>query len=123
MKDTGIVESLSKENEAFARLQEEYIRQRDADKVSMDKALAEMYKICVRLAHRYIAGYRRSKTIYLDLKEKSHDAAMYCIEQYLSKADFRIEKIGVYIRFGCRKVLFQDKERETREVEYEKVFM
>jgi hypothetical protein len=75
-----------------------------------------MYRLCVEIATNYITKYARKRGLRLDIPELSHDSAIYAIEQYLKKPEFRIKSISAYMYLGCIKNLFRDKERDQREV-------
>jgi hypothetical protein len=100
-------------NEQFTELQAEYLKTRD------ERHLSRMYCLCVDLASNYITKYARERGLYLDIGELSHDSAIFVIDQYLRKPEFKIDRISAYIHFGCVKVLYQGKERDRREVSYE----
>jgi hypothetical protein len=79
-----------------------------------------MYTIAREAAHNYINSYCRKKGIQLHgREEKSHDSAMFVIEQHLKKPHFKIKRISAYIHFGVIKTLFRDKDLETRESSYD----
>jgi hypothetical protein len=103
-------------NERYEELQNMYLETRDK------KILSEMYLIALEAAENYIRKYCRGKHLNLDFKEKIHDAAMYCIEPYLRKPDFRIKKLSLYIYFGVIKNLFKDKDHDMNETSYETYF-
>jgi hypothetical protein len=104
-------------NEIYDELQQEYLINRD------NKILGKMYEIAKAAAFNYIKKYCQSHGLFhLDISEKSHDAALFVIEQYLKKTEFRVEKISAYIHFGTRKALFKDKDIEQREISYEQYF-
>jgi hypothetical protein len=98
-------------NDRYSVLQEKYLKTRNG------ALLERMYGIAGEAARNYLRKYCRRKGIRLNnLTEKAHDAALFVIEQYLRKPAFKVIKISAYIHFGVLKVLFKDKERETREV-------
>jgi hypothetical protein len=103
------------DNEKYEKIQEEYLKDRN------NKSLTELYFICVKLAKKYLLKYCRKKGISLNIEEKSHDSAMFVIEQYLKKPLFKVERISAYIFFGIIKNLYKDKNREMNEVSYEKM--
>jgi hypothetical protein len=80
-----------------------------------------MYRLCVEIATNYITKYARKRGLRLDIPELSHDSAIYAIEQYLKKPEFRINRISAYMYLGCIKNLFRDKDRDQREVSYEEM--
>jgi hypothetical protein len=103
-------------NEAYDALQKEYLKNRDG------KTLGKMYRIAEEASYNYLRKYCRKKGIWLlNIKEMSHDASVYIIDQYLRKTDFRILKLSAYIHFGVRKTLFNDKDAEMREISYENI--
>jgi hypothetical protein len=103
-------------NEQYEKLQTEYFINRD------NRILGKMYEIAKEAAANYIRKYCQSHGLHnLNGKEKSHDAALFVIEQYLKKNDFRVNKISAYIHFGVKKALFRDKEIEQRELSYEAI--
>jgi hypothetical protein len=103
-------------NEQYEALQKEYLETRD------NKVLGEMYLIAKEAAANYIKKYCRSKGLYnLDIEEKSHDAALFVIEQYLIKSKFKVEKLSAYIHFGVIKVLFKNKNIEISEISYDEL--
>jgi hypothetical protein len=97
-------------NESYDSLQTEYLKTRDG------RTLGRMYEIAKEAAFNYLRKYCRSHGVSLDIEELSHDAAMFVIEQYLRKPEWKVLRISAYIHFGVIKVLYRDKERETREV-------
>jgi hypothetical protein len=101
-------------NEQYEKLQQEYLKNRD------NNILGEMYRIAKRAALNYLRKYCQSHgLIHLEIEEKSHDAALFVIEQYLKKQNFKVEKISAYIYFGVKKALFTNSDREQREISYE----
>jgi hypothetical protein len=103
-------------NELYEKLQTEYFETRDS------KILGQMYSVAKDIAYNYIKKYCNQRGLHhLDIEEKSHDAALFVIEQYLRKPQFRVERISAYIYFGTRKALFKDKDRETLERSYEEI--
>jgi hypothetical protein len=100
-------------NETFKRLQEDYVTTRD------NKTLGKMYQVAVEVSANYIRKYQNSRGLRLDVDTLSHDAAIYIVEQYLRKPEFRVDRLSAYAHFGCLKVLFADSKRERREVSYE----
>jgi hypothetical protein len=82
-----------------------------------------MYKLCVDIASNYIGKYERERGLQLDIPELSHDSALYAIEQYLKKPEFKIKRISAYMYFGCIKILYRDKDREQREVSYDEFLL
>jgi hypothetical protein len=97
-------------NETYEELQTEYLRTRD------NKTLGEMYEVAKEAAFNYLKKYCNGHGIRLDIEELSHDAAIFVIEQYLRKPEWKVTRISAYIHFGVIKVLFRDKKRETTEV-------
>jgi hypothetical protein len=93
-------------NEIYEELQKIYLETRDK------KVLSEMYLVALEAARNYIVKYKRGKNLALDVRVLSHDAAMYCIEKYLYKDNFRIDKISSYVWFGVLKNLFKDKDHD-----------
>jgi hypothetical protein len=101
-------------NEIYEKLQQEYLNNRD------NRILGQMYCVAKEVAYNYIKKYCQSHGLYnFDIKEKSHDASLFVIEQYLRKSEFKVDKISAYINFGVKKALFRDKEIEQRESSYE----
>jgi hypothetical protein len=107
-------------NVEFAELEEAYIQMR---RILPDKAriiLGKMYDLCVDCAKNYIRKIQERKgLLFLDLSIASHDAAMFIIEQYLSKEAFRVQKVSSYLYFGVIKTLFGNAKKERMEVSYE----
>jgi hypothetical protein len=103
------------DNERYEEIQDKYLKDRN------DKSLTELYYICVRLAKKYLNKYCRKKGISLNIEKKSHDAAIFVIEKYLRKPDFKVNRISAYIYFGVLKALFKDKHIEQREVSFEEM--
>jgi hypothetical protein len=104
-------------NEIYDKLQTEYFKNRDS------KILGKMYEIAKAAAFNYIKKYCQSHGLFnLDINELSHDSALFVIEQYLKKPEFKVEKISAYIYFGVKKVLFKDKDIEQNEISYEQYF-
>jgi hypothetical protein len=103
-------------NKRYDALQEAYIETRDSG------LLEQMYGIARKAAHNYINAYCRKRGLQThSLLEKSHDSAMYVIEQYLRKPHFSVKRISAYIHFGVLKTLFRDKDVETRETSYDQL--
>jgi hypothetical protein len=111
-------------NEQFSLLQTEYILTRDEEKnqVKASRILGKMYELIVRISKNYIVKYARDRGLKLDLEELSHVSALYIIEQYLKKPEFRVNKLSAYIYFGCIKALTKDKDIDQNEVSYEELF-
>jgi hypothetical protein len=103
------------DNEKYEIIQNEYLINRD------NKSLTELYFICVKLAKKYLNKYCRKKGITLNTEEKSHDSAMFVIEQYLKKPHFKVDRISAYLYFGVIKSLYKDKHIEMNEVSYEEI--
>jgi hypothetical protein len=104
-------------NEIYEKLQQEYLNSRD------NKVLGQMYCVAKEAAKNYIKKYCQSHGLFnLDINELSHDSALFVIEQYLRKPEFKVLKISAYIHFGVKKVLFKDKDIEMRELSYEQYF-
>jgi hypothetical protein len=81
-----------------------------------------MYLIAKEAAGNYIKKYCNQRGLHhLDIDEKSHEAALFVIEQYLRKPDFKVDRISAYVYFGVTKSLFKDKDREQNEVSYEEM--
>jgi hypothetical protein len=104
-------------NIQFAELQEEYLKTRDPE------CLGKMYPLCVEVASNYIRKYARTRGLQLDIPELSHDSAIYAIEQYLKKPDFKINYIATYMRFGALKSMFRDKEHDQWEVSFDDLLL
>jgi hypothetical protein len=104
-------------NEIYNELQNNYLETRD------NRILGKMYCVAKNVAFNYIKKYCQSHGLLnLDIKEKSHDAALFVIEQYLRKPEFKVEKISAYIHFGTRKALFKNKDVEMMEgISYEEL--
>jgi hypothetical protein len=101
-------------NEQYEKLQQEYLKNRD------NNILGEMYGIAKQAAFNYLRKYCQSHGLtHLEIEEKSHDASLYIIEQYLRKPEFRVTKLSAYIYFGVKKALFTNSDTEQREVSYE----
>jgi ribosomal protein S1 len=100
-------------NEIYNNLQEEYLKNRD------NKILSKMYEIATQISFNYIKKYCQKKGISLNIKELSHDSALFVIEQYLIKSDFKVKKISAYAYFGVIKNLFKNKDSEMNEISYE----
>jgi hypothetical protein len=104
-------------NEIYEELQNKYLETRD------NKILGQMYCVAKEAATNYIRKYCKQRGLFnLDINELSHDAALFVIEQYLKKQNFKVGKISAYIYFGVKKVLFKDKDIEMRELSYEQYF-
>jgi hypothetical protein len=108
-------------NDEYVKQQDLYFENKD-NKILSDKALSKMYLIAKEAAYNYIKKYCNQRGLHhLDMEEKSHEAAIFVIEQYLKKPEFKVEKISAYVYFGVRKVLFKNKEIEQMEVSYEEM--
>jgi hypothetical protein len=104
-------------NEQYEKLQQEYLINRD------NRILGKMYEIAKAAAYNYIKKYCQSHGLHnLNERELSHDSALFVIEQYLRKPEFKVEKISAYIHFGTRKALFTNKDVEQHEISYEQYF-
>jgi hypothetical protein len=105
-------------NYRFTLLEKEYFALRDKnDPVMANRKLGEMYLLCVEITTNYIKNYCRKYNIILsDLEFKSHDAATYCIIQYLKHPEFKIEKISSYAYFGFQRAMFSDSRKEMQEL-------
>jgi hypothetical protein len=103
------------DNEKYEEIQNEYLKDRN------DKSLIKLYNLCVKLAKKYLLKYCRKKGIMLNIEEKAHDSAIFVIEQYLKKPDFKVNRISAYIFFGVVKTLYKDKHIEMNEVSYEEL--
>jgi hypothetical protein len=105
-------------NEEYSKQQDLYIKNKN-DKSLSNRALGKMYEIAKNAAYNYIRKYCQQRGLHhLDIEEKSHDAALFVIEQYLKKPEFKVEKISAYIYFGVSKALFKNKDIEQMEVSY-----
>jgi hypothetical protein len=101
-------------NEIYEELQNKYMETKD------NKILGQMYSVAKNCAYNYIKKYYQSHGLYnFDISEKSHDAALFVIEQYLKKPEFKIDKISAYVYFGVQKSLFKNKDIEMNEVSYD----
>jgi hypothetical protein len=101
-------------NARYNDLQNEYLKKRDS------RILTKMYETAKEVSYNYLRKYCQRKGIRLrNLAELSHDSAMFVIDQYLRKPDFKILRISAYIHFGVIKTLFRNKDTETSEVSYE----
>jgi hypothetical protein len=108
-------------NDEYAKQQDLYFENRD-NKILSDKALSKMYEIAKQCSYNYLKKYCNQRGLHhLDIDEKSHDAALFVIEQYLKKPEFKVNKISAYIHFGVCKVLFHNKDYEMREISYEEM--
>jgi hypothetical protein len=114
----GRIKKEDSHNYRFSVLEKEYFELRERNnKVGSDKKLGEMYLLCVEVATNYIKNYCRKCNINLsDLKSKSHDAATYCIMQYLKHPQFKIKKISSYAYFGFQRAIFGDSKQEMHEI-------
>jgi hypothetical protein len=103
-------------NEIYGELQNKYLETRD------NKVLGQMYCVAKNCAYNYIKKYCQSHGLYnIDISEKSHDAALFVIEQYLKKSEFKVDRISAYIHFGVQKSLFKNKDTEINEVSYDEM--
>jgi hypothetical protein len=103
-------------NEIYESLQNNYLETRD------NRILGKMYEIAKEAAANYIRKYSRQRGLFnLDIEEKSHDSALFVIEQYLRKPDFKVDRISAYIHFGTRKALFKNKDIEMNELSYDEI--
>jgi hypothetical protein len=101
-------------NKIYEALQEKYLKTRNPE------ILANMYDVARTVSFNYIKKYCERKGIRLnDIYEKSHDAALFVIEQHLKKPDFKVKRISAYVYFGSIKVLFSGKDAEIKETSYE----
>jgi hypothetical protein len=102
-------------NDLYDELQGEYLKGRD------NKILEKMYKIARQISFNYINKYCKKKGIILNIEELSHDSALFVIEQYLRKSEFKVKKISAYAWFGVIKNLFKNKKIEMTEISYEEL--
>jgi hypothetical protein len=108
-------------NDEYSKQQDLYIQNKD-NKMMADRALGKMYEITKEAAYNYIKKYCQQRGLYhLDIDEKSHEAAIFVIEQYLKKPEFKVEKISAYVYFGIQKALFKNKDIEMNEVSYDEL--
>jgi hypothetical protein len=114
----GRIKKEDTHNYRFELLEEEYFEYRDKhDTVKADKKLGEMYLICIEIATNYIKNYCKKYNVTLsDIELKAHDAATYCIMQYLKRPEFKIEKISSYAYFGFQRSMFANSKQEMQEV-------
>jgi hypothetical protein len=103
----------NKHNDAYNALQENYLKTRD------NKLLEKMYETAREVAGSYIKRYCKRKGIWLDIDEKSHDAATFVIDKYLKHPGFKVIQISVYAYYGVKKTLFGNKDTEMKETSYE----
>jgi hypothetical protein len=102
-------------NDSYNELQKEYLKERD------NKILGKMYEIAKQVSFNYINKYCKKKGIILNIEELSHDSALFVIEQYLRKPEFKVKKISAYAYFGTIKSLFKNKKIEMTEISYEEL--
>jgi hypothetical protein len=103
-------------NEIYDELQNRYFETRNS------KVLGQMYCVAKEAGANYIRKYCKQRGLFnLDINELSHEAALFVIEQYLKKPEFKVEKISAYIHFGTKKALFKNKDVEMNELSYEEL--
>jgi hypothetical protein len=108
-------------NEEYSKQQDLYIENKD-NKVIADRALGKMYLIAKQISYNYIKKYCTQRGLNnFDIPEKAHDAALFVIEQYLKKPEFKVDRISAYIHFGVQKSLFKNKDIEMNEVSYDEM--
>jgi hypothetical protein len=108
-------------NEEYSKQQDLYLENKN-NKILADKALGKMYLIAKEAAYNYIKKYCNQRGLYhLDIEEKSHEAALFVIEQYLKKPEFKIDKISAYVYFGVKKSLFKNMDIEMNEMSYDEM--
>jgi hypothetical protein len=106
-------------NDLYERLQAAYLEHEDT------ALLGKMYEVARLAARNYLKKYCRTKKIYLDVQELSHDAAMYLITRYLKPVSkkqskpFCVKRLSSYIYFGVLKVLYTDYNKNVEIVSYE----
>jgi hypothetical protein len=99
-------------NAQYSTLQAEYLQNRD------NATLSKMYLIARTAAKNYLLDYIRTRNLQLDVRELSHDAAMYIIQRYITplkpnKKPFAVDKLSAYIYFGIKKVLYSDYKKDV----------
>jgi hypothetical protein len=114
----GRIKKEDTHNYRFAILEKKYFECRSQhDTVRADKKLGEMYLLCVEIATNYIKNYCKKYNVKLsDTETKAHDAATYCIVQYLKHHDFKIKRISSYAYFGFQRAMFANSRKEMQEV-------
>lgn len=91
------------DNDLFAELQEEYLKDRNPQK------LTEMYFLIKRYMRRTFAKYcRKHNLVYnpVETEELLEDMTLQTIEQYLKHPEFKIERMSAYAHFGFVKVMY-----------------
>ena len=111
-----------KENEThnarFAELQTEYLKTRSK------KTLGEMYSVCSECLKNYLRSYERKHNFTFsddDFKDRLQDACLFVITKYLTKPDFKIEKLSAYAYYGFLKACFNQKllDKDKHETSFE----
>lgn len=81
-------------------------------------ALEDIYAAARRVAAAQIARQAQTKGFALSAErqeEKAHDAASYCVEQYITRPGFSLRKPQGYIRLRVLHELYRSAKRERRE--------
>jgi hypothetical protein len=100
-------------NERFAMVEARYLETRD------NTYLGEMYRICVDLAAIFISG-SSSRSLYLDIHDLAHDAALELLEIYTRKPDFRLsDHLSGYLFPCCLSVMKKEWNWNKRKVSFE----
>ncbi|MDR3170310.1 MAG: hypothetical protein LBU17_01640 [Treponema sp.] len=106
-------------NDLYNELQDAYLAHGDTAQ------LGKMYEVARQVARNYVQKYCRTKKLYLDVEELSHDAAMYLINRYLRPVSpkqskpFYVKRLSAYIYFGVMKVLYADYKKDVEIISYE----
>jgi hypothetical protein len=112
-------------NDMFAVAQNKYLSARsNGDKKKADAAMNEMYKVCHDCAKNMLKNELRKNGIKAnDIDDDIEDCCMYIITKYLSKPEFKINKLSAYMHYAVVAVLYNEKrkEREQREISLEEL--
>jgi hypothetical protein len=90
-------------NEQFAALQDAYLQTRSG------KDLNRLYEFLIQYLTGFLKRYAAKHGVFLvDLEDKADDCALFFIEQYLSKPDWKVARFTGYYGNSIVKVLHNE---------------
>lgn len=109
-----------KHNEIYEKLQSEYLQKQFGERDN--NLLGKMYQIAYEYACNVLINYTHKKGLHWKdwiIEDKAHAMAVWLTEPYLRKPEFKIDKLSSYGHFAKLKILYGDKEWETKTCSYE----